>query len=98
MTIAKRADASFDPGVGGKGVVHAPLVIDGTFDLASGALYVGSVIENRGYLHIVNSNPAGLPAGMLDLRGRPLPETNSGTDVNPGQAPGAPGTPPAAGP
>lgn len=98
VTIAKRANASFDPGVGGKGTVRCRLVINGTFDLASGALYVGSAITNRGYMHVVNSSAGGYAAGLLDLRGRPVPEFNRGTDLNPKAPTGTPATPPVAGP
>jgi hypothetical protein len=98
VAIAKEANASFDPGPGGKGTVRCRLVIDGKFDLASGALYVGSVITARGYMHIVNSSVSGHPAGLLDLRGRPLREVNRGTDLNPNAPTGTPATPPVAGP
>jgi hypothetical protein len=97
VTIAKRAEASFNPGPGGKGTLRAHLVIDGKFDLASGALYVGSDITNRGYMHIAYSSPTGLPAGLLNLRGQPLPEVNTGTDSNPAAPTGTPARPPLAG-
>ncbi|HEX6712800.1 MAG TPA: hypothetical protein VF066_05420 [Thermoleophilaceae bacterium] len=98
VTVAKRANASFAPGPGGKGTVRAPLVINGRFDLASGALYVGSDVTNRGYMHVVYSSPTGHPAGLLDLRGRPLPEVNTGRDLKPGAPTGTSGKVPLAGP
>src|SRR3954453_10359778 len=98
VTITKRANPSFDPGPGGKGTVRNLLVINGRFDLASGAIYVGSTITNHGYMHVVNSSRTGHAAGFLNMAGRPVPEINTGIDLNPAAPTGAPAKPPLAGP